>query len=155
TPDTTPSGNVHGTPLAVALGQVDGPFVRCGWPAQPIAPGRVALVGVRDLDPGERELIRRLGLNVYTIADVDRLGIHHVITEALARLDAPASRLYVSVDLDVVDPQHAPGVGTPVAGGLTVREAHMAMELIAESGQLAGLDLVEINPIRDVANQTA
>jgi arginase len=155
TADTTPSGNVHGTPLAVALGQVPGPFDECGWGEGGIPPERVALVGVRALDAGERELIGRLGLAVYTIADVDRLGVHKVMSEALARLEAPAGGLYVSFDLDALDPLHAPGVGTPVAGGLTVREAHLAMELVAESGQLAGLDLVEVNPIRDVANQTA
>jgi arginase len=155
THETTPSGNVHGTPLAVALGQVPGPFDGCGWVDRLIPPDRVALVGVRDVDPGERSLIRRLGLIVYTISDVDRLGIHQVMAEALSRLGAPAGHLYVSLDLDALDPLHAPGVGTPAAGGLTVREAHLAMELVAESRQLAGLDLVEINPIRDVANQTA
>jgi arginase len=155
TPETSPSGNVHGTPLAVALGQVDGPFGVCGWPGRALRPERIALIGVRDLDPGERELIRRLGLAAYTIADVDRRGIHAVVSEALERLGAPPGALYVSVDLDVVDPLHAPGVGTPSPGGLTVREAHLAMELIAESGQLAALDLVEVNPIRDVANRTA
>jgi len=155
TAHTTPSGNVHGTPLAVALGRVPGPFDACGWRDNPIPADRVALVGVRDLDPGERELIAELRVLVYTIADVDRLGIHQVMTDALGKLAAPPGSLYVSVDLDVVDPQHAPGVGTPVPGGLTVREMHLAMELVAEAGPLAGLDLVEINPIRDVANQTA
>jgi arginase len=155
TAETTPSGNVHGTALAVALGQLLGPFDECGWGEGGIPPERVALVGVRTLDPGERELIQRLDLAVYTIADVDRLGVHAVMTDALARLSAPPGGLYVSFDLDALDPLHAPGVGTPVAGGLTVREAHLAMELVAESGQLAGLDLVEVNPIRDVANQTA
>jgi len=92
---------------------------------------------------------------VYTIADVDRLGVHRVVTEALERLDPPSDALYVSVDMDVVDPLHAPGVGTPVPGGLTVREAHLAMELIAETDRLCGLELVEINPIRDRANATA
>ncbi|HEY3109363.1 MAG TPA: arginase [Chloroflexota bacterium] len=155
TAETSPSGNVHGTPLAVALGRVGGHFAACGWPDRPIAPDRVALVGLRDLDPGERELIRSLELAVYTIADVDRMGVHAVVSEALDRLAAPPDSLYVSVDLDVVDPLHAPGVGTPVSGGLTVREAHLAMELVADSGRLAGLDLVEVNPIRDIANQTA
>jgi arginase len=155
TAETTPSGNVHGTPLAVALGQLPGPFDRLGWCDGSIASGRVALVGVRDLDPGEKELARRLGLAVYTIADVDRRGISVVLEQALARLAPPADSLYVSVDLDVVDPLHAPGVGTPVAGGLTVREAHLALELVAETGRLCGLDLVEINPIRDRANMTA
>lgn len=164
TAETTPSGNVHGTPLAVALGQVRtptgparscGPFDALGWADHPLRPEHVALVGVRDLDPGEKELLRRLGVAVYTIADVDRLGVHRVITGALERLDPPPDALYLSVDMDVVDPLHAPGVGTPVPGGLTVREAHLAMELIAETGRLCGLELVEINPIRDRANATA
>jgi arginase len=155
TAETTPSGNVHGTPLAVALGQLPGPFDRLGWCDGSIAPERVALVGVRDLDPGEKALARRLNLAVYTIADVDRRGISAVLEQALARLAPPADSLYASVDLDVVDPLHAPGVGTPVAGGLTVREAHLALELVAETGKLCGLDLVEINPIRDRANMTA
>jgi arginase len=177
TAESTPSGNVHGTPLAVALGQLPGPFDRLGWASGAasaaeeaarrgrqdapaggdgaIAPERVALVGVRDLDPGERELARHLGLAVYTIADVDRRGVSAVLEQALDRLDPPEDSLYVSVDLDVVDPLHAPGVGTPVAGGLTVREAHLALELVAERGRLCGLDLVEINPIRDRANMTA
>ena len=164
TAETTPSGNVHGTPLAVALGQVRaptdptrscGPFDALGWADHPLRPEHVALVGVRDLDPGEKELLRRLGVVVYTIADVDRLGVHRVVTEALERLDPPADALYVSVDMDVVEPLHAPGVGTPVPGGLTVREAHLAMELIAETDRLCGLELVEINPIRDRANATA
>lgn len=155
TAETTPTGNVHGTPLAVALGQVPGPFDRCGWGSDRIAPERVALIGIRALDDGERRLIGELGLSVFTIADVDRLGVHRVLRDALERLGAPPGALYVSFDIDAVDPLHAPGVGTPAAGGLTIREAHLAMELIAESGQLGGLDLVEINPIRDVANRTA
>jgi arginase len=177
TAETSPSGNVHGTPLAVALGQLPGPFDRLGWgpgaasaaeePARrgrkgaraggdgAIAPEHVALVGVRALDPGERDLARRLGLAVYTIADVDRRGISAVLGQALERLDPPDDSLYVSVDLDVVDPLHAPGVGTPVPGGLTVREAHLALELVAETCKLCGLDLVEVNPIRDRANMTA
>ena len=155
TAETTPSGNVHGAGLAVALGYGPPAFDALGWRDSALAPERVALVGVRDLDPGERELILREGVAVHTIADVDRLGMRRVIEEALERLAAPPGSLYVSVDLDVVDPLHAPGVGTPVAGGLTVREAHLALEMVAASGLLAGLDLVEVNPIRDSANATA
>lgn len=155
TPTTSPSGNVHGMALAVALGQVACHFEACGWPERALAPERLALVGVRSLDPGERELVARLGLPVLTVADVDRMGIHATVSTALDRLGALPGSLWVSVDLDVLDPLHAPGVGTPVPGGLTVREAHLALELVAASGQLAGLELVEINPIWDVANQTA
>ena len=155
TAESTPSGNVHGTPLAVALGQLRGPFEALGWCDGPIAPERVALVGVRDLDAGEKELARRLGLAVFTIADVDRRGVSAVLEQALTHLAPAPDSLYVSVDLDVVDPLHAPGVGTLVPGGLTVREAHLALEIVAETGNLCGLDLVEINPIRDRANMTA
>lgn len=155
TAESSPSGNVHGTPLAVALGYVAGAFDALGWPAHPIPPERIALVGLRELDLGERALARSLDLAIFTIADVDRRGISAVLEEALARLDPPRGSLYVSVDLDVVDPLHAPGVGTPVPGGLTVREAHLAMEIVADTGKLCGLELVEVNPIRDIANRTA
>jgi arginase len=117
-------------------------------------PERVALVGVRSLDPGEREAVKRLGLAVYTISDVDRRGVEPVIDEALARVSGGAF-VHVSIDLDVVDPEFAPGVGDPVRGGLSYREAHLALELIAEAGELDSLELAEVNPIRDHENTTA
>jgi arginase len=152
TPETTPTGNVHGMPLAAALGL-------CGFDADglnlpAVDPERVALVGVRSLDPGERQAVKKLGIAVYTISDVDRRGVEPVIEEALARV-AGGPFVHVSVDLDVVDPEFAPGVGDPVRGGLSYREAHLALELVAEAGVLDSLELAEVNPIRDHENTTA
>jgi arginase len=154
TPGTTPTGNVHGMPLAAALGQATELFSGLGWDLRTLLPKRLALVGTRSLDPGERELIRRLGLCVFTIADVDRFGIYEVIERALSYLNPDPGELHLSLDLDVVDPVSAPGVGTPVSGGITVREAHLAMELVAQSGLLGSFEAVEVNAIRDHENQT-
>jgi arginase len=150
-PSTSPSGNVHGMPLAAALGAAGEAFASDVYPTPSVT--RAALVGVRSLDPGERELIRELDVRVFTMNDVDRHGVEHVVTEALAFLDGTRF-LHVSLDLDAVDPTVAPGVGTPVPGGLTYREAHLALELIAETGRLDSLDVVEVNPILDRANET-
>jgi arginase len=154
TPETTPSGNVHGMPLAAALGLCGEAFAREGLRLPAIDPKRVALVGVRALDPGEQALVRELGVAVYTISDLDRRGVEPVIEEALTRVSG-GSFVHVSVDLDVVDPEFAPGVGDPVLGGLSYREAHLALELVAEAGVLDSLELVEVNPIRDHENTTA
>lgn len=154
TPATTPSGNVHGMPLGTALGEAPHLFPGLGWENRRLAPEQVTLVGVRSLDPEERALIRRLGLQVFTIADVDRLGIYEVMQRALDHLRPGPGELQVSLDLDVVDPSAAPGVGTPVSGGITIREAHLAMEQIAQSGLLGSLEAVEVNAIRDHENQT-
>jgi arginase len=153
TPVTTPSGNVHGMPLAAALGLCDG-FSRDGLRLPAVDPQHVALVGVRSLDPGEQALVRDLGVAVYTISDLDRRGVEPVISEALERIDG-GSFVHVSLDLDVVDPEVAPGVGNPVRGGLSYREVHLALELVAEAGVLDALDLVEVNPIHDHENTTA
>jgi arginase len=152
TPETSPSGNVHGMPLAAALGLCG--FGADGLNLPALDPERVALVGVRSLDPGEREAVKRLGLAVYTISDLDRRGVEPVIEEALERVSGGAF-VHVSVDLDVVDPEFAPGVGDPVRGGLSYREAHLALELVAEAGLLDSLELAEVNPIRDHENTTA
>ena len=154
TPDTTPTGNVHGMPLAAALGRCGGTFQRDGLPLPALAAEHVVLIGVRSLDQGEQELVRELGIAVYTISDIDRRGVEPILTEALERVSG-APFLHVSVDLDVVDPEFAPGVGTPVRGGLSYREAHLAMELVAEGAQPDALELVEVNPIRDHENTTA
>ena len=154
TPETTPSGNVHGMPLAAVLGLCGEEFARAGLRLPAVDPQRVALVGVRSLDPGEQALVRELGIAVYTISDLDRRGVEPVIEEALTRI-AGGSFVHVSVDLDVVDPEFAPGVGDPVLGGLSYREAHLALELVAEAGVLDCLELVEVNPIRDHENTTA
>jgi arginase len=154
TPVTTPSGNVHGMPLAAVLGICGDAFARDGLRLPAVDPMRVALVGVRSLDPGEQALVRDLGVAVYTISDIDRRGVESVMEEALGRIAGP-SFVHVSVDLDVVDPEVAPGVGNPVRGGLSYREAHLALELVAEAGILDSIELVEVNPIRDHENTTA
>jgi arginase len=153
TPATSPSGNVHGMVLAAALGLAGDAFRRDGWPLPAVDPGKLALVGVRSLDDGERELLARLDAKVFTMSEVDRIGIEPCMREALAHA-AGAAFLHVSLDMDVVDPDYAPGVGTPVRGGLSYREAHLAMETVAESGLLDSLDVVEVNPILDRENAT-
>ena len=154
TPETTPSGNVHGMPLAAALGQARDGFASDAWPLPALDPARVSLIGVRSLDDGERRLVRELGLAVFTMSELDRRGIQEVVEEALRRA-AGAPFVHVSFDMDVVDPLVAPGVGTPIRGGLSYREAHLAMELVAESGVLDSLEIVEVNPILDERNATA
>jgi arginase len=152
-PETSPSGNVHGMVLAAGLGLAGELFTEDGWSLPAIAPGRAALVGVRSLDEGERELLRNLDARVFTMSDVDRLGVERVVREAMSHVAGPGF-VHVSLDLDVVDPDVAPGVGTPVRGGLSYREAHLALELVAESGLLTSLDVVEVNPILDRENET-
>jgi arginase len=153
TPATSPSGNVHGMVLAAALGRAGDSFKRDGWPLPAAEPGRLALVGVRSLDDGERELLRELDAKVFTMSEVDRIGIEPCMREAIAHA-AGGAFLHVSLDLDVVDPDYAPGVGTPVRGGLSYREAHLAMETVAESGLVDSMDVVEVNPILDRENAT-
>jgi len=153
-PDDSPSGNVHGMPLAAALGEGGELFAGGDWGLPAVDPARVALVGVRELDDGERARIRRLGLRVFTMSDVDRLGIEQVVRRALDHVAGPGF-VHVSLDLDALDPEVAPGVGTPVRGGLSYREAHLALELVAESRLLSSLEVVEVNPILDRENATA
>jgi arginase len=151
-PTTSPSGNVHGMPLAAALGKCG--FSMDGLPDPPwVDASRVALVGLRELDPGEKDLVRELGLGAFTMADIDRRGIGKVMRNALEVASGP-NFVHMSLDVDVCDPEIAPGVGTPVRGGLSYREAHLAMELVAESGDLTSLEVVELNPILDNANAT-
>jgi arginase len=152
-PETSPSGNVHGMVLAAALGLAGPRFRGDGWGLPAIAPGRVALVGVRSLDQGERQVVAEFDGRVFTMSDVDRLGVEPVMQAALERI-AGAGFVHVSLDMDVLDPDVAPGVGTPVRGGLSYREAHLALELVAESGLLSSLDVVEVNPILDRENET-
>ena len=153
TPATSPSGNVHGMVLAAALGLAGDSFKRDGWPLPAVEPGKLALVGVRSLDDGERELLRTLDAKIFTMSEVDRIGVEPCMREAIAHA-AGAAFLHLSLDLDVVDPDYAPGVGTPVRGGLSYREAHLAMETVAESGLLHSMDVVEVNPILDRENAT-
>ena len=151
-PGTSPSGNVHGMPLAAALGLAGEEFESEAYPLPAVE--RVALVGVRSLDPGERELLSELDACVFTISDLDRIGVEPALREALEHVRGDGF-VHLSLDVDVVDPDVAPGVGTPVRGGLSYREAHLAMELIAESGLLDSLEVVEVNPILDRENETA
>ncbi|HEX5247207.1 MAG TPA: arginase [Gaiellaceae bacterium] len=153
TPETSPSGNVHGMVLAAALGLGGSAFAHDGWTLPAIESGRLSLVGVRSLDQGERELLKKLDAKVFTMADVDRIGIEPCMRDAIAHASG-AGFLHVSLDLDVVDPETAPGVGTPVRGGLSYREAHLAMEVVAESANASSFDVVEVNPVLDRENAT-
>ncbi len=150
-PGTSPSGNVHGMPLAAALGAAGPAFASEEYPMPSVS--KAALVGIRALDPGERELIHELGLRVFTMSELDERGVQACVLEALDHL-AGSAFVHVSLDLDAVDPMFAPGVGTPVRGGLSYREAHLALELVARSGALDSLDVVEVNPILDRENDT-
>ena len=152
-PETSPTGNVHGMVLAAALGMAGPRFGEDGWGLPAVAEGRAALIGVRSLDDGERALLRHFDGRIFTMSDVDRMGLERVIEDALGHI-AGAGFVHVSLDMDVVDPDVAPGVGTPVRGGLYYREAHLALELVAESGLLSSLDVVEVNPILDRENET-
>ena len=151
-PGTSPSGNVHGMPLAAALGAAGDAFGSESFPTPSVT--RAALFGIRSLDPGERELIRELDVKVFTMSEIDRHGVETTMAEALEFLGG-APFVHVSLDLDAVDPMFAPGVGTPVRGGLSYREAHLALELVSESGLLDSLDVVEVNPVLDRENETA
>jgi len=154
TPETSPSGNVHGMALAAALGLAGPGFESEAWPLPAVDPKRVALVGTRLLDDGERRLLRDAGVRVFTMSEIDRIGIERAVRESLDRISGPGF-VHVSLDMDVLDPDVAPGVGTPVRGGLTYREAHLALELVAESGLAGSLEVVEVNPILDRENTTA
>jgi arginase len=153
-PETSPSGNVHGMALAAALGLGGAAFESPLWKLPAVEPTRAAVIGARALDDGERELIRERHIPVYTMSDLDRRGVEPVVREALEHVAGPGF-VHVSLDMDALDPEIAPGVGTPVRGGLSYREAHLALELVAESGLAASLDVVEINPILDSENKTA
>ena len=154
TPDSSPTGNVHGMPLAAVLGLAGPEFESSAWPLPAVVPRRVALLGVRELDDGERRLVRETEIRVFTMSEIDRIGIDDAMREALRLVDGPGF-VHVSLDLDALDPEVAPGVGTPVRGGLTYREAQLACEVIAESGIVGSLEVVESNPILDRENTTA
>lgn len=154
TPRTSPSGNIHGMPLAALCGLGEPRLVDLAWPGAKVRPEDVVLIGVRDLDGEERRLMREAGVTVYTMTEVDHLGLPEVATRTFRQLEA-LPRVHLSFDADVLDPEIAPGVGTPVPGGLTFREAHLLMELFADWGRVTSLDLVEVNPILDRANVTA
>lgn len=155
TPASSRSGNVHGMPLAHLLGHGDEPLATVGGIRPAVQSEHVALVGVRDLDEAEREHIAAWKLATFTMRALDERGARAVMQEAIAIASAGTDALWVSFDLDVVDPSAAPGVGTPVPGGMNYREAHLVMELVADTGRLAGLDMVEVNPVIDAHNVTA
>jgi arginase len=154
TPSTTESGNVHGMPLAALLGHEPAELASIGSTPS-VLPDNTVLVGVRNLDEREKEQMRASGVHVFTMKDIDRDGIARVAERALALAARGTGGIHVSFDMDVCDPNVAPGVGTPVKGGFNYREAHMIMELVADSGQLVALDLVEVNPTLDIRNTTA
>lgn len=155
TPSTSPSGNIHGMPLAAVLGLGPAPLSTILGPAGKVPPANVALIGIRSVDAGERRHLRKAGVHVYTMSDVDRMGILKTMKKAIADASRGADYVHVSFDLDAVDPALAPGVGTPVQGGLDYREAHLAMELIADAGVMTSLEVVEVNPILDLHNRSA
>ncbi len=155
TPASSLSGNVHGMPVAHLLGHGDPAMAALSSPAPAIRAEDLVYVGLRDVDAAERDLIRELGIRAYTMRDVDERGLTTILREAIQRAGTDTGGIYLSCDADWIDPSEAPGVGTPVPGGATYREAHLAMELLADTGRLVGMDLVEINPVLDRVNRTA
>ncbi len=154
TEESSPSGNVHGMPLAALIGDGNDALVNIGRKGAKIDPEDVVVIGIRDLDLDERRRLKRSGITVYTMRDIDEQGIYAVTNKALMKF-VHMKRIHISLDMDAIEPVEAPGVGTPVPGGLTFREAHLFMEIIADSGKLTSMDIVEINPILDQANKTA
>jgi arginase len=155
TPASSDSGNVHGMPLASLLGPEPAELSRIGGFSPKVLPAHTVLIGIRNLDEREKEIVRESKVHVFTMKDIDRAGIASIVEQALAIAGTGTAGVHVSFDMDVCDPTIAPGVGTPVKGGLDYREAHMVMEIIADSGLLRALDLVEVNPILDDRNATA
>ena len=155
TPESSPSGNVHGMPLAATLGRGPQALTRIFGYAPKIPPQNCALIGVRELDARERRFVKESGISVFTMRTIDELGMQAVMEKSIALACNGTAGFVVSFDADVVDPDEAPGVGTPVPGGITYREAHLAMEMVADCGRMVAFELVEINPIIDVMNKTA
>jgi arginase len=155
TPATSPSGNVHGMPLAALLGPEPSELARIGGFSPKVEPSRTVLIGLRNLDDREKVLVRESQVHVFTMKDIDRQGIASIVEQAIAIAGANSAGIHVSFDVDVCDPAIAPGVGTPVKGGLDYREAHVVMEMVSDSGLMTSLDVVEVNPILDLQNATA
>jgi arginase len=155
TPATSPTGNVHGMPLSCVIGLGPKELTHIGGYAPKVEPTRVALIGLRSVDDIERFNVRGAGVHPFTMRDIDERGLPNVIHEAIDIVTAGTAGFHLSFDMDAVDPREAPGVGTPVRGGITYREAHLAMELICDSGQMTSLEMVEVNPVLDEANRTA
>ena len=155
TPDSSPSGNVHGMPLAAIMGLWPSELANIFGFSPKVRPENCVLIGVRDIDAVEKENIRRAGIEVFTMRDIDERGMRAVMEEALRMAGRGTSGYHVSLDMDWIDPEDAPGVGTPVRGGATYREAHLAMEIIADHGRMASFEIVEVNPVIDEHNRTA
>ncbi|GGA78752.1 arginase [Ornithinibacillus halotolerans] len=155
TSDTSPSGNIHGMPLAASLGLGHERLTNLYNYAPKIKPENIVIIGARSLDPGEKDLIKELGIKVYTMHEIDRLGMSKVLEETINYFKEHTDGVHLSLDLDGLDPTEAPGVGTPVLGGMTYRESHLAMEMLAESNMITSLEVVEVNPILDEKNKTA
>jgi len=154
TPESSPSGNIHGMPVAAIIGDGAQPLVGVGFPGPKVSPAQIVQIGIRDLDDEERRRLLKSGISIYTMRHVDELGMATIARRALDRL-RHLPHLHVSLDMDCLDPDEAPGVGTPVPGGLTYREAHLLMEILGDSGKVRSVDIVEINPILDSGNRTA
>ena len=154
TPETTPSGNIHGMSLAVSLGLGDPDLVKLGDRVPKVQARNTVLIGIRDLDNGEREILKRSGCTVYTMRDLDERGMRDVVDEAIRIASDGTAAIHLSFDMDVIDPEDAPGTGTPVWGGITYREAHLAMEMINDRAEIAAIDIVEVNPVLDSQNMT-
>jgi len=155
TPDSSPSGNVHGMPLAALMGLWESELANIFDFSPKVRPENCVLVGVRDIDAVEKENVRRAGIGVFTMRDIDERGMRTVMEEALRVAGRGTAGYHISLDMDWVDPEDAPGVGTPVRGGATYREAHLAMEIIADHGRMLSFEIVEVNPVIDEHNQTA
>ncbi len=152
---TSPSGNIHGMPLAASLGLGSEKLTHIYGFSPKLKPENCALIGIRSIDRLEKENIKKAGLKVYTMTEIDKMGVHRVITKVLKELKEKVDHIHVSFDLDAVDPSVSPGVGTPVPGGLSYREAHLIMEAIAECGCMSSLEITEVNPILDDKNKSA
>ncbi len=155
TGETSPSGNIHGMPLAASLGFGHERLVNIGGFAPKIKPENVVIIGARDLDPGERSLIKQIGMKVFTMHEIDKLGMARVMEEAIHHVSKNTDGVHLSLDLDGLDPHDAPGVGTPVIGGISYREGHLALEILADADVLCSAEFVEVNPILDRENVTA
>jgi arginase len=155
TPESSPSGNIHGMPLACCVGLGPPELTHIAGYSPAVEPGSAAILGLRSVDETERLNLRGAGVHAFTMRDIDERGMHAVIEEAIKLATAATGGFHLSFDMDAVDPSDAPGVGTPVRGGITYREAHLAMELVCDSGLMASMEVVEVNPVIDEANRTA
>ena len=153
--DTSPSGNIHGMPLSFSLGYGDSELTDCLERGTKIKPENTVLIGIRSLDPGEKKLIEEMGITVFTMYDLDKLGMNRVMEKALSIVNSGTDGVHISLDMDVLDPMEAPGVGTPERGGINYREVHLALELLAEKDCIRSMEVVEVNPILDERNRTA